>query len=251
MVAARHAKGGDLLMSALVSYRLRDSVATITMDDGKVNVLSQAMLTELAAGLDRATADRAVVVLTGREGVFSAGFDLAVLRARSAASANLLRAGFDLAARLLTFPTPVVVACPGHAVAMGVFLLLSGDYRMGARGPYKLTANEVAIGMTMPRAAVEICRQRLTPACFNRAVGLAEVFRPDDAVAAGFLDRVVPAAELAQAAAAAAAELASLDLNAHAATKLRTRQFVQSALREAIDTDDAEYRAQLAAQPAG
>ncbi len=237
-------------MSALVSYGLRDSVATITMDDGKVNVLSQAMLTELAAALDRAAADGAVVVLTGREGVFSAGFDLTILRAGGAASADLLRAGFDLAAQLLAFPTPVVVACPGHAVAMGVFLLLSGDYRIGARGAYKLTANEVAIGMTMPRAAVEICRQRLTPACFNRAVSLAEVFPPDDAVVAGFLDRVVPAAELAQAAAAAAAGLASLDLDAHAATKLRARQLAQSALREAIDTDDAEYRARLAAPPA-
>ncbi len=237
-------------MSALVSYGLRDCVATITMDDGKVNVLSQAMLTELAAALDRAAADGAVVVLTGREGVFSAGFDLTILRAGGAASADLLRAGFDLAAQLLAFPTPVVVACPGHAVAMGVFLLLSGDYRIGARGAYKLTANEVAIGMTMPRAAVEICRQRLTPACFNRAVSLAEVFPPDDAVVAGFLDRVVPAAELAQAAAAAAAGLASLDLDAHAVTKLRARQLAQSALREAIDTDDAEYRARLAAPPA-
>jgi len=234
-------------MDALVSYRLEDSVATITMDDGKVNVLSPAMLSELGAALGRAEADRAVVVLTGREAVFSAGFDLAILRAGGAAAADLLHGGFELAARLLAFPTPVLVACPGHAVAMGAFLVLSGDYRIGARGPYKLTANEVAIGMTMPRAAVEICRQRLTPACLSRAVGLAEVFRPDDAVSAGFLDRVVPAAELAQAAAAAATELVSLDLDAHAATKLRARQLTLTALREAIDTDDAEYRAWIAA----
>ena len=238
-------------MGSLVTYRLHDSVATITMDDGKVNVLSLAMLTELDAALNRAEADRAVVVLTGRDGVFSAGFDLPVLRAGGAEAADLLRAGFDLAARLLAFPTPVLVACPGHAVAMGVFLVLSGDYRIGAHGPYKLTANEVAIGMTMPRAAVEICRQRLTPACFNRAVVLAEVFPPENAVAAGFLDRVVPAAELAEAAAATAAELARLDLDAHAATKLRARHRAATALREAIDADDAAYRARLAAQPAG
>jgi enoyl-CoA hydratase len=236
-------------MGALVSYQLDDSVATITMDDGKVNVLSLAMLTELGAALGRAAADRAVVVLTGREGVFSAGFDLPVLRAGGTEAADLLRAGFDLAARLLAFPTPVLVACPGHAVAMGAFLVLSGDYRFGASGPYKLTANEVAIGITMPRAAVEICRQRLTPACFNRAVVIAEVFLPEEAAAAGFLDRVVPAAQLATAAAGAAAELARLDLDAHAATKLRARQL--AALREAIDADDAEYRAQLAGRPQG
>ena len=238
-------------MSTLVTYRLRDSVATITMDDGKVNALSLAMLTELGAALDRASADRAVVVLTGRERVFSAGFDLPVLRAGGTDAAELLHAGFDLAARLLAFPAPVVVACPGHAIAMGVFLLLSGDYRIGAAGPYKLTANEVAIGLTMPLSAVEICRQRLTPACFNRAIVLAEVFKPDDAVAAGFLDRVVPPAELAEAAAAAAADLARLDLDAHAASKLRARRQALTALREAIDRDDAAYQALAAAQPAG
>jgi enoyl-CoA hydratase len=134
---------------------------------------------------------------------------------------------------------------------MGAFLVLSGDYRIGASGPYKYTANEVAIGMAVPQAAVEICRQRLTPACFNRTVVLAEVFLPEDAVAAGFLDRVVPPAELAEAAAAAAAELARLDLDAHAATKLRARRLAVTALREAIDADDAAYRARLAAQPAG
>ena len=238
-------------MGTLVSYRLRDSVATITMDDGKVNALSLAMLGELGAALDRAAADRAVVVLTGREGVFSAGFDLPVLRAGGAEAATLLRAGFDLAARLLAFRTPVLVACPGHAVAMGVFLVLSGDYRIGALGPYKLTANEVAIGMTVPQAAVEICRQRLTPACFNRAVVLAEVFPPEGAVAAGFLDRVVPPAELAEAAAEVAAELARLDPGAHAATKLRARRLALTAVREAIEADDAAYRSRLTAQSAG
>ena len=238
-------------MGTLVTYRLRDAVATITMDDGKVNALSRAMLAELGGALDRAAADGAVVVLTGREGVFSAGFDLPALRGGGPAAAGLLHAGFELAARLLAFPAPVLVACPGHAVAMGVFLVLSGDYRIGVSGPYRLTANEVAIGMTVPQAAVEICRQRLTPACFNRAVLLAEVFQPQDAVAAGFLDRVVPAAELAAAAAAAAAGLARLDRDAHAATKLRVRRPAVTALRAAIESDDAGYRARLAAPPAG
>jgi len=238
-------------MDTLVTYQLRDAVAAITMDDRKVNALSLAMLSELDAALDRAAADRAVVVLTGRDGVFSAGFDLAVLRAGGTDAAELLRAGFDLAARLLAFPTPVLVACPGHAVAMGAFLVLSGDYRIGASGPYKITANEVAIGITMPHAAVEICRQRLTPAGFNRAVVIADVFSPEDAVTAGFLDRVVPAAKLAEAAEAAAAQLARLDLDAHAATKLRARRLAGTALREAIDVDEAGYWAQLAAQHAG
>ena len=170
-------------MGTLVSYQLTDSVATITMDDGKVNAASPQMLAELGKAFDRAGADQAVVVLAGRPGVFSAGFDLPVLRAGGTAASAMVRAGFELAGRLLSFPAPVLIACTGHAVALGSFLLLSGDYRLGAAGPYKITANEVAIGLTMPQVAIEICRQRLTPAFFTRAVTLAEVFPPDDAVA--------------------------------------------------------------------
>jgi enoyl-CoA hydratase len=228
-----------------VTCRIEDSVATITMDDGKVNVVSLGMVAELNAALDRAEAARAVVVLTGRDGVFSGGFDLAVLRGGGAEAVDMVRAGFDLAERLLSFPTPVAVACSGHAVAMGVFLLLSGDYRLGVSGPYKLTANEVAIGLTMPRAATEILRQRLAPAYFNRAVTIAEPFSPENAVAAGFLDRVVERADLADAARATALQLAALDKRAHAESKLRARAHTLAALRVAIDADDAELRAQV------
>jgi len=227
----------------LVSYQLEDSVATITMDDGKVNVLSPPMLAELNRALDQAAADRAVVLLTGRPGIFSAGFDLPVLQAGGSAALAMHRAGFELAARILSFPAPVLIACPGHVVAMGVFLLLSGDYRVGAAGPYKITANEVAIGFSMPWAAVEICRQRLTPACLTRAITLAEVFSPDDAVAAGFLDRVVPAADLLDVARSTAAGLAALDMDAHVASKLRVRDHALTAIRVAIDIDHAALQA--------
>ena len=136
----------------MVGYELHDSVATITMDDGKVNALSVRMLGTLGEALDRAETDRAIVVLTGRPGIFSAGFDLQVLRAGGADAVQMLKAGFELAERLLSFPTPVVVACSGHAIAMGSFLVLSADYRVGVSGEFRITANEVAIGLTMPRA---------------------------------------------------------------------------------------------------
>lgn len=225
-------------MHDLVSYRLDPPIATITLDDGKVNALSPTMLSQIAAALDRAEADRAAVVLTGRQGVWSAGFDLALLRGGGPVAGEMLRAGFDLAERLLRFPRPVVIACPGHAVAMGVFLLLSGDYRLAAAGPYKITANEVAIGFVMPEAAIAICRHRLAPVHFHRAVVLAEVHAPDDAMAAGFVDRVVPVAELAEAARTAATRLAALDMNAHAQTKLRVRAQLLRELRAAIEVSE-------------
>jgi enoyl-CoA hydratase len=233
----------------LVSYELDNSIATITMDDGRVNVLSPQMLSELNVALDRAAADRAVVVLTGRPGVFSAGFDLPVLSSGGSAAFAMVRAGFELAERILSFPAPVVIGCTGHAVAMGMFLLLSGDYRVGAAGPYKITENEVALGITMPWAAVEICRQRLAPTHLTRVVVLAEVFSPSDAVGAGLLDKVVPAAELPDVATGTAAELAKLDRDAHSASKLRARDHALKALRAAIETDDAAIRASAGAAP--
>ena len=236
-------------MSDVVTYRFEDSIATITMDDGKVNALSPRLFEELNAALDQAKTDGAVVVLTGREGVFSAGFDLGVLGAGGPDAAALLGSGFEVTERLLSFPRPVVIACNGHAIAMGVFLLLSGDYRIGVSGPYKLTANEVAIGMTVPAPAIEICRQRLSPAAFNRVVILAEPYSPDDAVAAGFLDRVVQPSELQDAARKMAAQLAKLDMNAHAATKLRARDNALKAIRAGIESDFGSVNRTAAGAP--
>lgn len=224
-------------MGALVQYRLEGNVATITLDDGKMNALSPQMLGEIDAALTRAEADKAVVVLTGREGTFSAGFDLRVLKRGGTGALGMLRAGFELSARVLSFPQPVIVACSGHAIAMGSFLVLSADYRIGTAGPFKITANEVAIGLTMPRAAIAICRQRLAPAHFERAVVLAEVYAPEAAVTAGFLDRVVPADALHATAHELARELGKLDMKAHAATKLRARAKTLRAIRTGLQID--------------
>jgi enoyl-CoA hydratase len=224
-----------------VRYELRDAIATITMDDGKRNVLSLAMFDALTGALDRAAADRATVVLTGREGVFSAGFDLHTLGAGGDDASRMVRAGFELAERLLGFPMPVVVACTGHAIAMGAFLLLAGDHRLGAAGPFKIGATEVALGITMPFFGVEICRQRLAPPYFHRAVINAEVFGPDDAAAAGFVDRVVAADALADAARAVAVGLQRLDASVHAATKRRARSHALAAVRAAIEADAAAF----------
>jgi enoyl-CoA hydratase len=230
-------------MPPLVAYRLEDVVATIAMDDGKMNVLSIEMFEQLGRAFDRAAADGAAVVLTGRDGVFSAGFDLRVLGGGGPDAPRMVRMGFELAERILGFPTPVVVACTGHAIAMGVFLVLAGDHRVGARGAYRIGANEVAIGITMPFFGVEMCRKRLAPAHFHRAVINAEMYAPDDAVTAGFLDRVVPTGELGGVARATAAGLARLDGRVHAATKRRARAQALQAVRAAIEADDAAFRA--------
>src|SRR5208282_3390544 len=226
-------------MTELVSYQLHDSIATVTLDDGKVNALSHQMLRDIDDALDRALADGAIVLLTGRPGVFSAGFDLRVLRAGGEDGPALMRAGFQLAERVLSFPAPVVIACTGHAVAMGAFLLLSGDVRLAAAGHFKIGANEVAIGLTMPHFGIEICRQRLAPAHFNRAVINSEMYSPDQAAIAGFVDRIIPATELLSEALDAARTLGKLNMAVHTATKLRARSQALKSIREAIELDSS------------
>jgi len=224
-------------MSSPATYQLKDSVATIMMDDGKVNVMSVAMLSALNAALDRAVADRAVVVLTGRLRTFSAGFDLKTLTAGGPDAQKMVTMGFELALRMLSFPMPIVVACSGHAIAMGVFVLLAGDYRLGADGPFKIGANEVAIGLTMPHFGVEMCRHRIAPTHFSRAVMFAEMFAPTEALTAGFFDRIVPEGELQSEAQKLAAAMTKLNMAVFTASKQRVREQAVKAVRAAIDAD--------------
>jgi len=224
---------------SIVSYRLNDGVATIAMDDTKVNIMSQLMLRELAAAFDQATTDNAAVILTGRPGTFSAGFDLPVLAVGGDAKHAMIKSGFELCERILSFPRPVVAACTGHALGMGLFLVLSSDFRIGADGPYKLGTNEVSIGIHMSYFAVELFRSRATPTHFNRALINAEIYSPSLAVEAGLLDRVVPAAEVFDAAQHTARQFAQLDIHAYAETKLRVREQTLKSIRHAIESDTA------------
>ncbi|HEY7222076.1 MAG TPA: crotonase/enoyl-CoA hydratase family protein [Micromonosporaceae bacterium] len=217
-------------MDTPVSYDLSDGVATITMDDGKVNVISTTMESALNRALDRAEADGAAVVVTGRPGRFSAGFDLGTLSAGGGESAAMLSGGWALAARLVAFPTPVVAAVTGHAIGLGALLICACDYRIGAAGSYKITSNEVTLGIPLPLSAFALLRDRLHPSALSRAAVLAEVFSPDNAVETGWLDRVVPADELLSAAQEQARSLGALHRAAYYATKLLARQSTLDAL---------------------
>ena len=234
------------MTNGFVTYALTDGVAVITMDDGKANALSLDMLNAINSALDKAQSDNATVVLTGRSGILSAGFDLKTLARGGDDATAMLNGGLELSLRLLNFPTPIVIACSGHAIAMGVFLLLSGDYRIGIAGNYKYTANEVAIGMTMPSSAIEIMRQRLTPSAMNRAVLLAEVFTPKNAIETGFLDLVVDEADLMSTAMTFAASTSGLNAAAHLASKKRMRANVIKDITAGLALDYAGWRKQFA-----
>ncbi|MBC3386077.1 MULTISPECIES: crotonase/enoyl-CoA hydratase family protein [Pseudomonas] len=224
-------------MSDLIAYHLEDGIATLTLNNGKVNAISPDVIAAFNAALDQATADRAVVIITGQPGILSGGYDLKVMTAGPKEAVSLVTAGSTLARRLLSHPFPVVVACPGHAVAKGAFLLLSADYRIGVEGPFSIGLNEVQIGMTMHHAGIELARDRLRKSAFHRSVINAEMFNPQGAVDAGFLDKVVSAEELQGAALEAARQLKKINMSAHKNTKLKVRKALLETLDSAILLD--------------
>jgi len=135
-----------------------------------------------------------------------------------------VRAGGRLLMRLYGHPQPTVVAVTGHALATGALLVLSCDLRVGAEGPAKIGLNETAIGMTLPFYATELARERLSKRYLTRAAIQAEIFSPEGALAAGYLDRVVPAGDCESAVINEARTLGGLDGAAYGGTKALLRQ---------------------------
>jgi len=220
-----------------VRYALQGNVAVITMDDGKANALSHAVIAALHAGLDRAEREAAAVVLCGRERRLSGGFDLREMTSSPAATKQLVGAGSELMLRIYTFPRPTVVACTGHALAAGAILLLVADQRIGARGDFKIGLNEVAIQMTLPVFAMELARARLSKRHFTAAATQARIFDPEAAVDAGYLDATAASEDVLSVALEHAGQLSALPDPAFRATKQRERAATVQLIRETLDAD--------------
>lgn len=220
-----------------VDYQYENGIAQITIDDGKVNAMSAGLFSQINAALDKAENDKTITIMSGREGIFSAGYDLGELLAGPESALQILRDGAALCLRLLQFPYPVIAACTGNAYPMGAFILMSCDYRIGCSGEFKLGMNEVRINITPPLYALEVARGRLHPAYLNRTVVTGEMFSPQDSVNAGILDEVVEIAELPARAMAVAEDFKSIGAANHADTKLRLRANWIKAIEDTADTE--------------
>jgi enoyl-CoA hydratase len=220
-----------------VSFEQDGSVAVIGLDDGKANAITMDVLGAIDDGFARARDGHAgAVLVTGRPGRFSAGFDLSVMTSGEDQMRELVTAGAETLMRIFMSPTPVVCACTGHALAMGSLVLLAADVRIGAAGEFKIGLNEVAIGMGLPIFATELARYRLTAGAFNTAL-LGDVFGPDGAAAAGYLDRVVAADEVVNEAAATAHRLAELRTGAVSHSKQHARGALAKMILDTLTAD--------------
>lgn len=224
-------------MSDAVSYELRDGVAVVTFDDGKANVFSTSNALELHGALDRAEKEAGALLVQGRPGIFSAGFDLKVAApgADPKALIEMAYQGSRAAFRIFDFPIPTVAALTGHAMAMGAITVCCFDLRIAADGDFKIGVNEARLPSPFPAWALIPLRYRLSPTHAGRAMAHGELYTPQEAVAAGFVDQVVPAAELPAIAFERAKELAQLDSKIHARIKRSIRPQEIEAMGKAVE----------------
>lgn len=225
------------MTTGVLQYALEGSTAVLTMDDGKANALSEVMITSLLEALTRAEKEASAVVLLGRTDRFCAGFDLKVMTAGAEGVRKLFLHGAELLVRLCGLPMPLVIGCSGHAMAGGAQVLLTGDVRIGAAGPYRIGLNETTIGMPLPILGVEFARARLAPTELSRATLGAQIYTPEDAVKAGYLDETRPAAEVRGRAMEEAEKLGALSRPAYAATKQRLRGAMLAHVQSTLESD--------------
>jgi enoyl-CoA hydratase len=231
-------------MADAVTLEHRHDIAVINIDDGKANALSASVIAAIGEALDSLDASTRAVVLAGRPGMLSGGFDLSVMRGTDlAAIANLVTDGGELVLRLYRSERPVVAACTGHAIAAGALLLLGSHFRVGADGAFKIGLTETAIGMVLPDWGVEAAIERLAPGQLQQAAVEAHVYDPRSAWAAGFLDRVVPEGEVTAAALEEAARLAAFSPQAYAGNAAKVRQRGVDRLAAAVARDRAAIAA--------
>lgn len=229
------------MTGSILTTAIENDIATLTMDDGRANALGHTMIGELGAALNQAEKNAQAVVIAGREGRFCAGFDLEVMGSGPENVRKLVTAGAELLMKIYEYPLPVVMACTGHALAAGGLLLLTADARIGAEGTFKIGLPEVAIGMTLPVFGLELARDRLARHHFTQAVTQARIYGPDEAAMIGYLDAVVSAASLMDAAQERATALATLRQPAFANTKRKERAATIRHIRETLAMDSANF----------
>lgn len=224
----------------LATLTSEGDVSIITLNDGKANVFSPEMSKTISRLLDEVPDDKGSLVITGRPGIFSAGFDLKIISSGDASAvSSMIKTGFTLLARVYNFPRPVIAACSGHGVALGAFLLCCADYRIGAKGQFIVQANETRNNMSIPTPILEISKTRISKTHWYRAILNAEAYPIEKAIEPGYLDEVVEAESLMTRAMEVANDLATLGHPHYKITKNLDQKDTLKRIHDAIDENNS------------
>ena len=204
----------------LATLTSEDDISIITLDDGKANVFSPKMIQDVNECLDKVPTESGALIITGREGMFSAGFDLKIISAGNVqATMDMSLSGFKLLSRVFSFPRPVLAACSGHGIALGTFLLCCCDYRVGVKGDFMIGANEMRTNMVIPIPILELINHRVSSSHKYRAILGAEMYSIENGIGAGLIDEVVDAENLMETAMLKAKDLATMGHPSYTLTK--------------------------------
>ena len=211
----------------------KNDISIITLDDGKANVFSPKMIQDVNECLDKVPTESGALIITGRDGMFSAGFDLKIISSGDMqATMDMSLSGFKLLSRIFSFPRPILAACSGHGIALGTFLLCCCDYRIGVKGDYMIGANEMRTNMVIPIPILELISHRVTASHKYRAILGAEMYSIQDGVEAGLIDEIVDSKDLMEAAMLKAKDLASMG---HPSYTLTKELFIREPLQKIND----------------
>jgi enoyl-CoA hydratase len=198
----------------------KDDISIITLDDGKANVFSPKMIQDVNECLDKVPTESGAIIITGREGMFSAGFDLKIISAGDIqATMDMSLSGFKLLSRIFSFPRPILAACSGHGIALGTFLLCCCDYRVGVKGDFMIGANEMRTNMVIPIPILELISHRVSASHKYRAILGAEMYSIESGLEAGLIDEVVDPENLMETAMLKAKDLATMGHPSYTLTK--------------------------------
>ena len=221
-------------------------VATLTMDDGKVNAFDLDFFHRLDAAFDEC-ADDAAIVITGKPGMFSAGLNMKTMATLDDDGMTDLLVQFGRTMlRVWLEPRPVVAAAGGHAIAGGTILAMTCDHAVAAEGDFRWGLTETTIGFPLPSWIIAIARGNVANHRVDDLLLPGRMVGPAEAVEVGFADETVAADGVIDAALVRAHHLAALPRRTYAETKRRLRG---GAAATALDGVQADIRGLLSERP--
>lgn len=213
--------------------KTEDHIYHILLDRGKSNAIDLKVVNELIDAIDAAEQDPAVegLILSGKEGFFSAGLDLITLYDYDEAQMKEFWQRFMLLIQRLTaFSKPAVSAITGHSPAGGCVLAICCDYRVMAQGEYVIGLNEIPVGIVVPESIFKFYAFWLGQATAYRSLLSGKLFSPDEALEVGLVDELVPLARIQNAALQRIKSLTQFERNAWQNTKYNFRREMVNAL---------------------
>lgn len=174
---------------------IEDRIAHVRLNRGRSNAMNADLIGELRKLLDQLDDDPAVsgMLLHGKEGFFSSGLDLIELYGYNEQQVRQFWIDFiGLVRRFVSFSKPSVAAISGHSPAGGCVLAICCDYRVMAEGDFVIGLNELPVGIIVPQAIFHLYSFWIGQANAYRNLLEGRLLNPDEALAMGLVDELVP-----------------------------------------------------------